>query len=186
MFPSCFRLLSFRMCTLPPGIRPTIAIRALSAQDSRSLEWHGGQDRRSFYDQQTRAHLAGEIHVFVACSAWQGNPDFPIGQAAIHWNGKPTHPAIPDIQSVRVHPAFRRLGIATRLLVECEQHAAARGHGRISLSVALDNPKAQRLYERCGYRVVGAPYSDVWFYADAAGQSVRVEETVLDMIKELD
>src|SRR5690606_26562284 len=105
------------MCTLPPGIRPTITIRALLASDSRSLEWHGGRDRRSFYDEQARAHLDGEIHVFVACSAWQGNPDYPIGQAAIHWNGKPTHPAIPDIQSVRVHTEFRGQGIATRLLV---------------------------------------------------------------------
>lgn len=174
------------MCTLPPGLKPAITIRPLLACDTRSLEWHGGRDRRSFYDGQTRAHQAGEIHVFIAGGAWQGNPDFPIGQAAIHWNGKPTHPEIPDIQSVRVHPEFRRLGIGSRLLEACERHALTRGYRQISLSVALDNPKAKRLYERRGYRVVGAPYSDVWFYADAAGQSVRVEETVLDMIKELD
>lgn len=174
------------MCTLPPGIRPLITIRPLQASDTRSLEWYGGRDRRSFYDEQTRAHLAGEIHVLVACSAWQGNPDYPIGQAAIHWNGKPTHPEMPDIQSVRVHPEFRRLGIGSQLLDECEKHAVTRGHRQISLSVALDNPKAKRLYERHGYRVVGVPYSDVWFYADAAGKSVRVEETVLDMTKELD
>ena len=173
------------MCTLPPGTKPVITIRPLLAGDTRSLEWHGGRDRRSFYDGQTHAHLAGEIHVFVASSAWQGHPDFPIGQAAIHWNGKPTHPELPDIQSVRVHPEFRGLGIGSRLLEACEQHAAALGHRLISLSVALDNLKAKRLYERRGYRVVGVPYSDVWFYADAAGQSVRVEETVLDMIKEL-
>jgi ribosomal protein S18 acetylase RimI-like enzyme len=174
------------MCTLPPGLKPTIVIRALQASDSRSLEWHGGEDRRSFYDEQARAHQSGEVQVFVAGAPFEGNPDFPIGQAAIHWNGKPTHPAIPDIQSVRVHPEFRGQGIATRLLKACELHAARLGHRRISLSVALDNPKAKRLYERCGYKVVGAPYCDVWFYADAAGQTVRVEETVLDMIKELD
>lgn len=161
-------------------------IRPLQASDTRSLEWHGGRDRRSFYDEQTRAHLAGEISVVIAAGSWEDQNDYPLGQAAIHWNGKPTHPDIPDIQSVRVHPSVRGHGIGSRLLDECEKQCILRGHREVSLSVALDNPKAKRLYERRGYRVVGAPYSDVWFYVDAAGQPVRVEETVLDMIKELD
>lgn len=160
-------------------------LRDLTPADTRALEWHGGQDLRSFYEAQTEAHQAGAIHVIVAAGEFQNQYDFPIGQAAIHWNGKPTHSEIPDIQSVRVHPEFRGLGIGSRLLAACEEYSAAQGHKRISLSVALDNRAARRLYERLGYHVVGPPYSDVWYYTDAAGQSVRMEETVLDMIKEL-
>ena len=53
------------------------------------------------------------------------------------------------------------------------------------LSVALENPKAKKLYERSGYRVDGAPYCDVWYYTDAQGIGVRVEEHVLDLVKDL-
>lgn len=163
-----------------------LTFRALQSSDERGLEWHGGEDRRSFYQAQTQAHQAGEITVFIAAGEFEGQKDFPLGQAAIHWNGKPTHPDIPDIQSLRVHPSLRGRGIGSRLLEVCEKHVAKQGYKKVSLSVALDNPDAQRLYERQGYRVVGSPYCDVWFYTDIAGKNVRVEETVLDLIKKLD
>lgn len=169
----------------PDDSSPLIHIRSLLPEDTRALEWHGGTDLRSFYEEQWRAHQAGEIHVIVATTDTTQGKNFPVGQAAIHWNGKPTHPQIPDIQSVRVHPDLRGQGLGSRLLSECEKLVSTRGHGLVSLSVAQDNDAARRLYERLGYRVVGAPYSDVWFYADAAGQSIRVEETVWDMVKNL-
>ena len=164
---------------------PSIQIRPLDATDGLALEWHGGPNLRSFYDGQWESHQAGEISVIIAASDVALGENFPVGQAAIHWNGKPTHPQIPDIQSVRVHPDFRGLGLGSRLLLECEKLVSARGHDQVSLSVALDNTSARRLYERLDYQVVGAPYCDVWFYADAAGKSIRVEETVWDMVKSL-
>ena len=163
----------------------TMQIRSLLPRDAPALEWHGGPDLRGFYEDQWRSHQQGEIHVIIAaCDTAQGE-NFPVGQAAIHWNGKPTHPLIPDIQSVRVRADLRGQGLGSRLLFACEKLVFARGHGQVSLSVALDNAAARRLYERLDYRVTGAPYSDVWFYADAAGKSVRMEETVCDMIKTL-
>jgi ribosomal protein S18 acetylase RimI-like enzyme len=168
-----------------PKPRPVFTLRELSPADERALEWHGGPDLRSFYQNQTRAHQAGKIHVLIAAGEYEGQKDFPIGQAAIFWQGKPTHPQIPDIQSLRVHPHFRGAGIGSRLVRACEEYSRRKGHERISLSVALDNHRARRLYERLGYVVAGPNYSDVWFYTDAKGQTVRVEETVLDMIKEL-
>ena len=162
-----------------------IHLRPLEAADSSALEWHGGPDLRSFYQSQWSAHQSGEIHVIVAAADTTRAANFPLGQAAIHWNGKPTHPHIPDIQSLRVHPDLRGQGVGSLLLTECEKLVCARGHAQVSLSVAGDNHHARRLYERLHYRVVGAPYSDVWFYADATGKSVRIEETVWDMIKTL-
>lgn len=173
------------MSTSPSNSSPSVTIRTFTPADERALEWHGGVDRRSFYQAQTAAHQSGEITVLIAAGELQGQKDFPLGQAAIHWNGKPTHPEIPDIQSLRVHPTLRGRGIGSQLLEACEKLVAERGHRRVSLSVALDNPGAKRLYERRGYRVTGAPYNDVWFYVDAAGQTVRMEETVLDLIKPL-
>lgn len=169
----------------PPSDFPAIQIRFLDVADSLALQWHGGEDLRDFYQNQWRAHQSGEIYVVIAASDLPQGENFPIGQAAIHWNGKPTHPHIPDIQSFRVHPDFRGRGLGSQLLNECEKIIIARGHAQVSLSVALDNNAARRLYERRGYNVVGAPYCDVWFYADAAGKSIRVEETVWDMVKNL-
>ena len=162
-----------------------ILIRPLAFDDGRALEWHGGEDLRAWYAQQWRMHTSGEIHVLIAARDTTHGENFPIGQAAIHWSGKPTYPQIPDIQSVRVHPDLRGQGLGSRLLTECEKLVAWRGHSQVSLSVAMDNVSARRLYERVGYHMVGAPYCDVWFYADASGKSMRVEETVWDMVKNL-
>lgn len=169
----------------PTTVLPPIEFRPLCEADGATLEWHGGPDLRSFYQEQWRAYAAGEIYVIIAASDLPRGKDFPVGQAAIHWNGKPTHPQIPDIQSVRVHPDFRGQGLGSRLLRECEKLVVAQGHAQVSLSVVFDNVAARRLYERLSYQVVGAPYCDVWFYADAAGKSIRVEETVWDMVKNL-
>lgn len=173
------------MSTLPSDSPLIVRIRTFTPSDERALEWHGGIDRRSFYQAQTAAHQAGDITVLIAAGDFQGKENFPLGQAAIHWSGKPTHPELPDIQSLRVHPSLRGKGIGSLLLEACEKIVAERNYKKVSLSVALDNPGAKRLYERRGYRVFGAPYNDVWFYVDAAGKTVRMEETVLDLIKPL-
>jgi hypothetical protein len=79
-----------------------VVIRRVQQADLRALEWHGGPDRRSFYEEQWSQHCRGAVCVLVADLR-----QFPIGHAAIHWHGKPTHPTIPDLQSVRVAPGFR-------------------------------------------------------------------------------
>src|SRR5688572_3729531 len=91
--------------------RPGVVIRALQKEDGLKLEWQGGADLRNFYDRQWMAHEMGEAFVLVA-----DFNSFPIGQAAVYWEGKPAHPGIPDLQSLRVHPLFQGQGIGTRLL----------------------------------------------------------------------
>ena len=157
-----------------------VVLRALSADDLRALEWQGGADLRGFYEDLWRAHAAEEIHVVVA-----DFNQFPIGLAVIHWPGKPTQPGVPDIQSLRVHPIFRGLKIGSALMSSCEQLIAARGFSKVGLSVGLENLGAKKLYQRSDYEVDGAPYCDVWYYTDAAGKSVCVEEHVLDLVKNL-
>ena len=158
----------------------TVRLRALRESDNLALEWHGGADLRSFYEAQYWAHSSGEAFVVVA-----DFNDVPIGQAAIYWHGKLSHPDIPDLQSVRVHPAFQGQGIGTRLFEAAEMVVRARGLRHLSLSVGADNPGARRLYERLGFRVTSEPYQDAWQYVNARGEIVPVTETVLDMIKEL-
>ncbi len=160
--------------------RSIVRVRALRESDNVPLEWHGGEDLRSFYERQLWAHQSGEAFVLIA--DFNG---FPIGQAAIYWTGKPTHPHWPDLQSLRVHPVFQGQGIGTRLLDAASIIVKARGLPHLSLSVSVVNHGAHRLYERCGFRVSSQPYEDSWEYLNAAGEPVRLTETVLDLLKEL-
>lgn len=159
---------------------PQVFVRELQEKDVRKLEWHGGEDRRQFYIDQWRAHQEKRVLVLVASLR-----DFPIAQVAIHWNGKPTFPNIPDIQSLRTVEALRGQGVGTQLLKACEVAVRARKYPSVGISVALDNPNAQRLYERFGFHVVGEPYHDKWSYIDAKGDPVYVDELVTDLIMEL-
>jgi ribosomal protein S18 acetylase RimI-like enzyme len=58
------------------------------------------------------------------------------------------------ISNLAVHPQLQGRGIGSRLLAFAESQARECGLVRLSLCVDMDNPGAQRLYERTGYRVV--------------------------------
>lgn len=168
----------FAVKPLPPL---EIVVRDLNQSDGAPLEWHGGDDLRSWYAAQWRNHCEETVRVLVA-----DFNNFPIGQVAVHWHGKPTHPLVPDVQSLRVLGAFRGLGIGS-LLLECAENVVReRGFAQISLSVALDNGRAHSLYERLGYSVFGEIYNDQWHYVNARGETCHVVEPVLDMVKNFD
>ena len=155
-------------------------IREASEKDLRALEWHGGRDLRAFYEECWQRHRDDELLYLVA--DFNG---FPIGQAVIVWSGKPSHPDFPDVQSLRVHPAFRGLSVGSRLLHCAESRARQRGFKRLGLSVSIENLKARQLYERCGYALRGEPYLDQWSYCNAREESVTLRETVVDLVKPL-
>jgi ribosomal protein S18 acetylase RimI-like enzyme len=155
-------------------------VRLATESDFFLLEWHGGPDLRSFYEACKRAHEKDEYTVLVADMA-----DFPIGQVVIVWAGKESHPHFPDLQSLRVHPAFRGLGIGSKLLEAAETAVAQRGFSQVGLSVGLENPHAQRLYNRLGYHPTGAVYDDHWSYVDQNGVEQHMVERVMDLVKEV-
>ena len=51
-----------------------------------------------------------------------------------------------------VLPAMRRMGVAALLLERAAQFGRAAGAARLSLSTALDNEAAQKLYESLGWK----------------------------------
>ena len=186
MAPATTAVISNESTTAEPPLltfdlpRFQVSVRRLVRRDVRLLEWHGGPDLRAFYEWQWSQHITDALCTLIA--DFNG---YPIGQGSIHWQGKPTHPHIPDIQSLRVMPAFQGLGIGTQLLKASEHLVAARGFAQVSLAAGTANAAAQRLYERLGYQAIGEPYVDEWHYTNAQGQVVRVEETVIDLVKTL-
>jgi ribosomal protein S18 acetylase RimI-like enzyme len=157
-----------------------IAIRYLRERDNLALEWQGGADLRDWYQAQWQGHREGHVCVLIA-----DFNNYPIGQAAIHWRGKPTHPHIPDIQSLRVFPAFHGMGIGSRLLEACERVVRERGFDRVSLAVGTENVRARALYERIGYAPIGEVYTDTWHFVDARGEVQHMSENVIDLVKAL-
>lgn len=57
-----------------------------------------------------------------------------------------------EIHLLAVSPKARRQGIASRLVLACEQRARSLGFSRIVLSTQPKMEGAHRLYERLGYR----------------------------------
>lgn len=60
-----------------------------------------------------------------------------------------------EIITVGVHPDARRTGIGIALLGVMETDLKKQGVKHIFLEVAADNMPAQKMYEQCGYVVVG-------------------------------
>lgn len=66
------------------------------------------------------------------------------------------HYSLGRIISVAVLKEFRRRGIASALIRECEEEFVRRGFTRFALEVASDNIAAIRTYTSIGYRIEGA------------------------------
>lgn len=67
------------------------------------------------------------------------------------WTIQNTH--YPYISNLAVGENYRRQGIASKLLVSCEQVALRWGFRDLYLHVLENNQQARRLYFECGYRL---------------------------------
>jgi GNAT superfamily N-acetyltransferase len=129
------------------------------------------------------ARLYGELHD----AEWNGRPPFPIaveafldeveavmanpevrvlvavmgaevvGTARVELASRPYGP-IAEIRRVVVTQAWRRHGIATRLMQAAEEAALALGTGSLRLTVVSGNDEARRFYERLGYSEFAVRY----------------------------
>lgn len=59
----------------------------------------------------------------------------------------------PYLSNLAVHPEYRRLGVAQRLLSRCELIAGQWGYSQLYLHVLENNHPAKRLYFKAGYRL---------------------------------
>lgn len=83
-----------------------------------------------------------------------------------------------EVLTCAVHPAWRRRGIASTLLVRAMAANRQLGIRRIFLEVAEDAPPAQALYWRCGFRAVGRRRQ---YYQRAVGGRVDAIVMRLDL-----
>lgn len=110
--------------------------------------------------------------------AWEVNE--PIGHARLAL----TDP--PELQDVEVRPMHRRRGVGSALTLAAEREAAARGAGRLRLTVSIDDEAAQALYHGLGYRDAGLPPRRVQGTIQIRTGSLVVNDTLLTWEKALD
>jgi ribosomal protein S18 acetylase RimI-like enzyme len=152
----------------PFSIHLPVLIRTCRESDLADIEWFGllTEYRQTITDAFQRFQK-GEIIMLVA----EANR-FPIGQVWIDLT-RQREQAIGILWALRVFIPFQNLGIGTCLIATAEQELRARGFRISELGVEKDNPRAQRLYERLGYRVVRENL-EVWEYTPPHGAAVQV------------
>lgn len=122
---------------------------------------------REIIDAEYERHRAGTNVMLVA--------DFnkaPVGQIWIDLEKKATE-RIGVLWALRVFPWFQKMRIGTRLLEAAERVLRQRGYRTAELSVAKNNLRAKRLYERKGYRAVKEQNEPIT-YTNPGGEQVQI------------
>jgi ribosomal protein S18 acetylase RimI-like enzyme len=167
-----------------------VDVRPLAADDLAQLQRdlppeHPEAHVRRLGDQRT-----GRVTYLIA---WKDRR--ALGHLLVRWGG-PTNPELvwrldrradhPYVEALFVHPEYRSQTIGSQLLDQAERLVRLRGFRRVGLAVAVENVRAQALYERLGYR--DADVGEVvnhWSYVDEVGREVIGTETVLYLVKQL-
>jgi ribosomal protein S18 acetylase RimI-like enzyme len=154
-----------------------LVIDDLRPEDLDLLGWSGTRAHLRSVAKQLARIDAGEVEYLVARAPGGG----PVAKAGIdyavgRWRGV--------VWQVVVHEGLQGLGIGTRLLAVAEGRMQARGCRRSALSVEVDNPRAQALYERLGYRPVGTRATG-WETDGPDGVATWYATEVVDMEKAL-
>ncbi len=160
-----------------------VTIRTATREDLPALEWGGELKhfRRLFAEAYQRMER-DEAVIWIA----ELNGTGLVGQLFLSFSSG--RPELSDgatrgyIYGVRVRTEFRNRGVGTKLMLAAEAELIDRGFSYATLNVGRDNPKAHRLYERLGYRVV-APESGRWSYEDENGNRREVYEPAWRMEK---
>ncbi len=145
---------------------PEIAVRPATMADAASIarlyeelhdaEWHGRPPfpiaLEAFLDEVGVALAASGVRVLVAVIGAE-----VVGTARVELAKRPYGP-IAEIRRVVVARAWRRRGIATRLMAAAEAAARDLGTGNLRLTVVSSNDGARRFYAGLGYEEFAVRY----------------------------
>ena len=153
---------------------PRLQIRPLEPADLQVLFTHAN---RHWGARWLERQAADEVHVAVAVV-----DGLPVGRVGLDLVRRA--PDASFVWAAHVEHDWQSRGVGTALMRRLEEVTRERGLRAIELYVGKDNPRAQALYERLGYRVVGETTTR-WSYRDERGQEVVESEDVWWMRKRL-
>lgn len=138
----------------------------------------------------TRAHFAQhQAKTATYLVAWEG--ETPLGGGLVQWRGcvgeraRAAYPDAAELNHLQIYPDARGRGAGTAIICAAEALAAERGIRQLAVGVAEDNPDAQRLYLRLGYRETGVVDCSEYDWKDESGTEHHTVERDQVLIKEL-
>ena len=118
--------------------------RDLQQIDLDLLGWSGGSAHLDAVEQALHDSWGGDADVLVG--------ELPtgvlVGLGGVHYT---RDPGTGRLWMLAVRPSWQGLGVGTALIAALEERVRERGLGQASLTVELDNPRAEALYRRLGY-----------------------------------
>jgi ribosomal-protein-alanine N-acetyltransferase len=143
------RTLSVRFTVRPMILADLEQVVAID-QRSFSLPWPAHSFRYELLENDVaRLWVAETVPSETAAGAAPENPSV-VGMIVVWLILDEAH-----IATIAVHPQFRRLGIALKMIHTALQECAVQGATSATLEVRENNPNAIALYERLGFEVVG-------------------------------
>ena len=105
------------------------------------------------------ADSLAQPHVIFAV-ARRGEQILGCGASVLHADAA-ADAAYAEVKRMFVLEDARGLRLGERILNYLEEQTAARGVRTLRLETGIHSHPARRLYERCGYRLIG-PFADYW------------------------
>jgi GNAT superfamily N-acetyltransferase len=110
----------------------------------------------SVHERHHDRQRAGQATYLVA---WQDQE--PLGSGVLQWGGcigsnaRTAYPGAVELNHLQVRDHYRGRGVGSALVAAAEALASQAGRDQMAVGVAEDNPDAERLYRRLGYRPTG-------------------------------
>jgi len=162
-----------------------VIIRLAGYEDLQAMEWEGEYTHfRKMYEEAFHRMQNGLTLIWLLDLPGTGI----IGQALIQLQcGRPELADGIDrayMYAFRVRPQYRSMGLGSMLLEYIENYLISRNFSHMTLNVAKDNPRAQKLYLKHGYRIVAHEPGN-WSYQDEKGVVQYMHEPAWRMEKKL-
>ncbi len=107
-------------------------------------------EKSCFSDPWSERSIASELNNPLSC--WLVALE---GEVVAGYVGSQTVLDETDMMNIAVREDFRRMGVATKLVLALMEALKARGSRRLTLEVRVSNKSAQRLYAHLGFTQVG-------------------------------
>lgn len=162
-----------------------VMLRLATYEDLPKLEWYGQYTHfRALFRRTYQEQLQQRRLMLVAdCN------DFPIGNIFIQVAGGEQRYSDGRrrayFYSLRVMDMFQGHGVGTSLIREAELLATQYHLRWATIAASIDNPRARRLYERLGYKVI-AEDDGKWSYRDHENRIRYVHEPCWVLEKRID
>ena len=116
--------------------------------------------RWKVYGDVHESHYSGQLTgASTYLIAWRDEE--PLGSGVVQWGGcvgtkaREAFPNAVEFNHLQVRDEYRGQGVGTALIAAAEQLIGREGKPQVAVGVADDNPHAERLYLRLGYRRTG-------------------------------